>query len=198
MTSPTPDEAPSSRASRLQLQTHRSYMAIAYDGVEVGFCTPEFSSQIVEVFNREERLYEENDILRKALQRACLDLINKAGGDPKQVSVLIRQYMDSVKRPEHGTRAIAYLLRDRQTQLDMGDREFVRFCDSYRLSPEELRDIFNGKDISDTQIKNISRILGRTIQELTEIRDGFSDTEISRLARILGVSAQELDELFAE
>jgi hypothetical protein len=173
-------------------------MAIAYDGAEVGFCTPEFSSQIVEVFNREERLYEENDILRKALQKACLDLINQSGGDPKQVSVLIRQYMDSVKRPEHGTRAIAYLLRDRQTQLDMGDREFVRFCDSYRLSPEELRDIFNGKDISDNQIKNLSRILGRSVQELTEIRDGFSDTEISRLARILGVSAQELDELFAE
>lgn len=181
---------------RLQLDHYRSYLPISYEEMEVGFCTPEFAAKIVETFNDYERLQEENETLNKALQMACLDLIRQAGGSPHQVNRRVKQYLDSAKRPEYGTRAIAYLLRERQEQLDISTKEFVRFCYSYKLTPKELKDIFDGKDITDRQLKTLSRILGKSFEELLEIRDGFSDSEMSRLARILGTSHDELTRLF--
>lgn len=181
---------------RLQVNYYRSYIAISSDDMEVGFCTPEFADRIVETFNEYERLHEENETLNKALQMACLDLIRRTGGNGQQVTKLIRQYLDKAKRPEHGTRAIAYLLRERQQALDLSTKEFVRFCYSYKLTPTELKDIYTGKDISDRQLKTLSRILGKSFEELTEMRDGFSDNELNRLARILGTSNKELAELF--
>jgi hypothetical protein len=181
---------------RLQLDHYRSYLPISYEEMEVGFCTPEFAAKIVETFNDYERLQEENETLNKALQMACLDLIRQMGGSPHQVNRRMKQYLDSAKRPEYGTRAIAYLLRERQEQLDISTKEFVRFCYSYKLTPKELKDIFDGKDITDRQLKTLSRILGKSFEELLEIRDGFSDSEMSRLARILGTSHDELARLF--
>jgi hypothetical protein len=64
------------------------------------------------------------------------------------------------------------------------------------LTPQELKGIFEGKDISDRQIKILSRILGKSIEELTEVRDGFTENEMTRLARILGTSNEELTKLF--
>jgi hypothetical protein len=64
------------------------------------------------------------------------------------------------------------------------------------LSPKELKDIYSGKDISDDQLRSLSRILGKSVEELTEVRDGFTDSELKRLARILGTSNEELAELF--
>lgn len=72
----------------------------------------------------------------------------------------------------------------------------MRFCYSYKLAPQELKDIFSGKDITDNQLKVLSRILGKSAEELTEVRDGFSDSELNRLARILGTSNEELSDLF--
>jgi DNA repair ATPase RecN len=181
---------------RLQINPYRSYIPISYEEMEVGFCTPEFADRIVETFNEYERLHEENETLNKALQMACLDLIKQMGGNAIHLNRRMKQYLENAKRPEHGTRAIAYLLRERQQQLDISTREFVRFCSSYKLSPQELKDIFNGKDISDRQLKPLSRILGKSVEELMEIRDGFTDNELSRLARILGTSNEELAKLF--
>jgi hypothetical protein len=181
---------------RLQLNHYRSYIAISYDDTEVGFCTPEFADRIVETFNEYERLHEDNETLNKALQMACRDLIKQAGGNVHQVHRRMKQYIESAKRPEHGTRAIAYLLRERQRELDLSNREFVHFCYSYKLSPKELKEIFSGKDISDSQIKVLSRILGKSVEDLTEVRDGFTNSELNRLARILGTSNEELSKLF--
>jgi hypothetical protein len=186
----------SNQPLRLQVNHYHSYIAISSEEMEVGFCTPEFAARIVETFNEHERLQEENETLSKALQMACLDLIKRAGGNGNQVNKLIKQYLEKAKRPDHGTRAIAFLLRERQEALDLSTREFVRFCYSYKLSPKELKDIYSGKDISDRQIRVLARILGKSIEELTEMRDGFTDSELNRLARILGTSNEELAELF--
>lgn len=186
----------SNQQLRLQVNHYRSYISISSEDMEVGFCTPEFAAKIVEIFNEYERLNEESETLYKALQLACLDLIKRSGGNGKQVSRMIKQYIDKAKRPEHGTRAIAFLLRQRQEELDLSPKEFVRFCYSYKLTPQELKDIYNGKDISDRLLRVLARILAKSIEELTEIRDGFSDSEINRLARILGTSNEELAQLF--
>jgi hypothetical protein len=64
------------------------------------------------------------------------------------------------------------------------------------LTPQELEDIFKGKDISDSQLKVLSRVLGKSLEELTEVRDGFTNSELNMLARILGTSNEELSKLF--
>lgn len=187
---------PTKQSLRVQLNHYRSYIAISYEDMEVGFCTPEFADRIVETFNEYERLHEENETLNKALQMACRDLMKQTGGNAYQLQKRMKHYIETAKRPEHGTRAIAYLLRERQRELDLGNKEFVHFCNSYKLSPRELKEIFSGKDISDNQLKVLSRILGKSVEELTEVRDGFSDNELRRLARILGTSNEELNTLF--
>lgn len=184
------------QALRLQVNHYRSYISVSSEEMEVGFCTPEFASRIVETFNEYERLHEENETLSKALQMVCLDLIKRTGGNRNQVSKLIKQYLEKAKRPEHGTRAIAYLLRERQISLDLSTKDFVRFCYSYKLSPKELKDIYTGKDVADNQLRSLARILNKSVEELMEVRDGFTDNELKRLARILGTSNEELSELF--
>lgn len=179
----------------LEFNADRSYIAIFYEDREVGFCSPEIAARIVETLNEDEQLHEDNETLTKALQMACTDLIKQKGGNPAKVTKLMERYLENAKRPEHGTRAIAFLLRDRQRELDVSDKEFVFFCNSYRLSPQELRDIYRGKEVTDDQLKVLSRILGKSAKELMEIRDGFSNKEMNTLARILGTSAKELTEL---
>lgn len=187
---------PTNQPWHLQLKSDRSYIAIYDRETEVGFCTPEFASSIIETFNEEEKLREQNETLYKALYMACTDIIRRSGGNVSQVKQVMRKYLEQVKRPEHGSRAIAFLLRDRQRELDVSNQEFARFCDSYRLSPPELLDIYRGKDIGDQQLPAISRIVGKSVKELMEIRDGFTEGDMNRLARILGTSAEELAELF--
>jgi hypothetical protein len=181
---------------RLQINQERSYISISEEEIEVGFCTPEFAARLIEIFNEYEKLHEENETLNKALRMACTDLIRQSGGNAKQLNKRMRHYMETARRPEHGTRAIAYLLRERQRALNISNRDFVRFCYSYKLTPKELEDIFKGKDISDRQLKVLSRILSKTVEELTEVRDGFSRSELNMLARILGTSNEELSQLF--
>lgn len=148
-----------------QFDPYDPYFPILYEGVEVGFCTLEFSARIVEVLNEEGKL-------RKALELACLDLIRQSGADPNQVEELMKKYLVRTERPKYGTGAIAFLLRDRQEELDISDKEFARFCDSYKLSHEELKGIYEGKQITNSQLVVLSRILGKSIEELAKVRDG--------------------------
>lgn len=142
------------------------YFPISYEGVQVGFCTPDFAARIVEVLN-------EDGKLRKALEIACVDLIQQSGGDLGQVDELMKKYLERAERPKQGSGAIAFLLHDRQEELDINDREFAHFCESYKLSREELKDIYEGKQVSDSQLRVLVRILGKSVEELTEVRDGF-------------------------
>jgi hypothetical protein len=152
-----------------QFDPYDAYFPISYEGVGVGFCKPDFAVQIVDVLN-------EDGKLRKALEMACFDLIRQSDGTPNsnRVNQLMQKYMERTERPKQGTGAIAFLLRDRQEELDISDKEFAHFCESYKLSPEELRDIYEGKDISDRQLGVLARILRKSIEELTEVRDGPS------------------------
>jgi hypothetical protein len=157
-----------------QLNRNEPYWPIYYeDQVVVGFCRPEYAPRLVELLNDEEKL-------RKALHLACLDLIKQSDGDPTQVQALIKKYIKKTERPKYGTAAIAFLLRDRQEELDVSDKEFARFCDSYKLSPEALKNIYTGKKIEDSLLIVLSRILGKSVEELAEVRDGTNHKSDSR------------------
>jgi hypothetical protein len=45
------------------------------------------------------------------------------------------------------------------------------------LSAEELQDIYEGKEVIDSQLIVLSRILGKSVEELTEIRDGLKQAD---------------------
>lgn len=162
---------PNNQSMPWEFDPYDPFFPISYEGVGVGFCTLDFADRIVETLN-------EDGKLRKALQMACADLIKQSGGDPNRVNELMQKYLEKSERPKYGTGAIAYLLRDRQEELDMSDKQFTRFCDSYKLSPEELKEIYQGKAISDRQIRLLARILRKSIQELTKIRNGSPESEL--------------------
>ncbi|MBZ8181475.1 MAG: hypothetical protein SAL07_08040 [Oscillatoria sp. PMC 1051.18] len=141
------------------------FFPIYYQGVVVGFFNPEYAGRIVKILNEDENL-------RKALKNACLDLLKEQGGDSSELEGLMKKYISGTKRPQYGTKAIAFLLRERQAELDISDREFARFCDSYRLSWENLQNIYAGKAIEDSLIIPLSRILGKSPGEVIAVRDG--------------------------
>ena len=157
-----------------QFDPYDPYFPISYEGVGVGVCKLDFAARIVEVLN-------EDGKLRKALEMACVDLLRQSGGDPNRVDELVNKYLERTERPKHGTGAIAFLLRDRQEELDMSDKEFARFCESYKLSPEELKDIYEGKEVTNSQLGVLARILRISVEELTVMRDDptKSDLDIS-------------------
>ena len=142
-----------------------TYVPITHEETVVGFCRPEFAVRIVEAMNEEERL-------RKALRIACLDLLRTTGGDITKVDELLGKYIARAERPKYGTRAIAFLLRERQKELDISDQEIAKFCDTYRLSVRELKNIYAGEEIYDSMLGPLSRILGLSVEELIAVRDG--------------------------
>lgn len=148
-----------------QVNQNRPFLPITYDGAIVGFCEPEYASEIVDALNDQERL-------KKALRIACLDITKRTGGDPKKVEELMKKYLTMAQRPKYGSLAIAFLLRDRQEELDVSDKEFARFCDSYKLSVRDIKSIYAGQHIEDNLLEPIARILGKTVAEIMEVRDG--------------------------
>ncbi len=79
------------------------------------------------------------------------------------------------RRPKYGTRAIAALLRDRQKELDLGNQEFAKFCDTFKLSPTELNNIYAGETVEDSLLAPLSRILGISKEQLLDVRDGSEE-----------------------
>ena len=138
------------------------YIPILHQGELIGYCKPEYAESIVETFNEQERLH-------KALRLACLDLIRKTGGQRSKADDLMKKYINLAKRPKYGPRAIAVLLRERQQQLKVSAPEFIKFCDIHKISPEELKNIYAGKDIDPILIPAIARILGKRTTEVQAI-----------------------------
>ena len=147
-----------------ELQSNEAYVPILYEGEVVGFCRPEVAQQIVDSFNEEETY-------RRALQMACHDLIARSGSarNPKE---LMQRYLAKAERPKSGTGAIAVSLKERQRELDLTNEEFARFCDTFRLSREELKNIYAGELIEGNQLSPLSRILGLTMDELIQLWKG--------------------------
>lgn len=150
-----------------QFHPKEPYLPVTYEGKVVGLCKPEYAMRMLEVLNDEEKV-------RKALLLACLDLMRQSNGDPNEAEQLVKKYLAKAERPKYGTRAIAAMLHDRQEQLDISDDEFAKFCDSYKLSRKELQGIYAGLKIGDIQLGPLSRILGRSAEDLMAVRDGGS------------------------
>jgi hypothetical protein len=155
-----PDETPA-----WQCYPADSYVSVTYEDEVIGFCKPDFAVRIVEVLNDDEKL-------RKALRLACYDLISLSGGSSSQIDELVHKYLSRTAEPKSGVAAIAALLHDRQDELDVSDKEFARFCDSYRLPPEKLDAIYAGEDIDSSMLTPLARILGRPVEDIIQILEG--------------------------
>ena len=138
------------------------YVPLLYQGSLVGFCSPEYSEEIVETLNQEQKL-------RKALRIACLQLLRQAGADSSKVDVLMKKYISLAERPKFGPRAVAFLLKERQQDLQVSDKDFAKFCDTFKVSPQQLKNIYSGKSIEPNLIPPIARILGKTNSEVEEV-----------------------------
>jgi hypothetical protein len=99
--------------------------------------------------------------------------VSQPGSD--SVDELVQKYLNKVSRPIRGTALIALLLKERQAELDLNAEEFAKFCDSYRLSRKELRNLYNGAEIESSQLSPLSRILGKTIDEVINTWKGDED-----------------------
>ncbi|MGV0024262.1 hypothetical protein [Phormidesmis priestleyi] len=160
---------PQSPTPSWQFDAQETYVPISYEGTIVGFCHSSAAKQTIATLNNAERL-------QKALTLACYDLIARQGSTTDSVDELVQQYLNQVSRPQRGTALIALLLRERQAELDLNAEEFAKFCDSYRLSREELRNLYNGAEIESSQLSPLSRILGHTIDEVIDAWRGDEET----------------------
>ena len=142
------------------------YLPISYEGKVIGFCKPNYAVRIIKLLNQEENS-------RKALYKACNDLVALKGGNSDEVKHYAKKYLSMAKRPKHGLGAITALLKDRQKELDLNDTEFVKFCDSYKLSADQLKNVCEGKNIQDESLHAIARILGMTFEDILVVRYGF-------------------------
>lgn len=151
--------------SAWQFTTAETYIPVTYEDEVIGFCKPDFAARIVDTLNDNEKLY-------KALRLACYDLVGRSGGSTAQIDILMEQYLVKTSYPTSGVAAIAVLLRDRQDELDVNDKEFIRFCDSYRLPKEKLQAIYDGDEIDSDDLSALSRILGRSVDDLLQVLEG--------------------------
>ena len=143
------------------------YVPLSFEGDMVGFCKLNYVSRVVEILNEEDRY-------RKALRLACYDLAARSGGKGG-VDVLMDKYLAKTERPKRGTGVIALLLKERQKDLDLNDDEFAKFCDTYRISRDELKRIYAGEDIESSQLNHLARILGISADEVLSAWQGSPD-----------------------
>ncbi|MBW4441037.1 MAG: hypothetical protein KME10_07365 [Plectolyngbya sp. WJT66-NPBG17] len=142
-----------------------AYVPLCHEGAIVGFCDPNHAGEIAKSLN-------EAEMLQKALYQACYDLVARTGGSSDNVAELVQRYRAKVERPLHGSALVAMLLRERQIDLDLTEDEFAKFCDSYRLSRADLREIYQGEEVESHQLIPLSRILGKTVDEVIEAWKG--------------------------
>jgi hypothetical protein len=151
-----------------QIESSDPFVPVYYQGYLTGFLKHDYADEIIKFLN-------EQEVLNKALRLACTDLAKKTGGDANQVKNLMKKYIKISERPKYGTRAIALLLKERQKELDLSSQEFTKFCDTFKVSPSELDDIYAGEPIDDNLLAPLSRILGMTREQLLQVRDGFEE-----------------------
>lgn len=151
-----------------QFSAKEHFLPIYYKGRVAGYFKEEFAGEITKFLNEE-------NLLKKALHNACIDLVKQSNGDPNQVKEMMKKYLQMSERPKYGTRAIANLLRERQQELDLATQEFTKFCDSFKLSPVDLNNIYAGGQIDNSILVPLSRILGIPKERVIEIRDSSGD-----------------------
>ncbi|WP_066376395.1 MULTISPECIES: hypothetical protein [unclassified Anabaena] len=154
-----------------ELDSQDAYVPVYHQGDLVGFFKQDYAEELIKFLN-------EDEVLKKALKIACVDLLKAAGKDISKVDILMEKYIKISERPKYGTRAIALLLRERQEELDLGNQEFAKFCDTFKLSPTELNNIYAGEEVDDSLLAPLARILGITKERLLTVRDGSEDTNV--------------------
>lgn len=154
-----------SNSSRWESNAQAAYVPVLHEGTVVGFCQPDYAPKIVRHLNEVEQL-------KKALHLACYELTARMGRSSESVNDLVESFLVKVSRPVRGVALIALLLRERQVELDLNDDEFAKFCDSYRLSHEELIAIYNEEEVDRHQLIPLSRILGRSVDEVINAWQG--------------------------
>jgi len=142
-----------------------TYVPISHEGKVIGFCKPDYASSVIDILN-------EVDKLQKALDLACYDLVARSGGSTTAVTDMVQQYLEKAERPKSGTALIALLLEERRDALDLTDEEFAKFCDTFKLSRDELKGIYANEEIESAQLTPLSRILGMTVDELIDAWKG--------------------------
>lgn len=146
-----------------QCNTDMTLVPLTFDGETVGFLKPEYALRLVDLLNDEKRY-------RRALRLACEELVRRSNGRLGTTELLFNEYLERAKTPRIGTPAIAMLLRHRQEELGVTDKEFIQFCDSYRLSPDALQAIYDGDTlIENTMFAPLARILGLPLEDVIRI-----------------------------
>ncbi|MGB3518455.1 MAG: hypothetical protein WBA43_18505 [Elainellaceae cyanobacterium] len=149
-----------------QSNVNETFIPLMFNREVVGFCKPEYAAKLAHVMNDEQKA-------RKALYLVCADFVKRSQGRVGNVDELVEEYLERAAIPRTGARAIALLLKNRQEELGVTDKEFVTFCDSYRLSPEKLKDIYSGQGtIESTLFAPIARVLGQSVEEVVQIIQG--------------------------
>jgi hypothetical protein len=148
-----------------QVDAQAPFVPISLEGQVVAYCHPGQAQSVAAILN-------EHNKMKKALKLACYDLVARTGGSSDSVNELMQQYLNRVSRPTQGTALIALLLKQRQQDLDLTAEEFAKFCDSYRLSREELQAIYHGVDLDNSQLSPLARILGLTVDEVIDAWGG--------------------------
>lgn len=148
-----------------EFQPEQPHLPIYREGELVGYCHPFYAREIVEAMN-------DRDKLRKALRIACLDLLRAKGGNPAKVGELMEKYLAKTERPKSGPRAIAVMLVDRQKELKLSPQEFLKFCDTYKVSSQNLNDLAAGKSVDSNLINPLARILGISAADVKEVLNG--------------------------
>lgn len=151
-----------------QMDVTHSYVPLVFEDEMVGLCKPGYASMIVDALN-------DGDKWRKALYLACYELAS-ISGKAESAELLMEKYLRSAAYPRSGIGAIALMLRNRQDELGVSDREFAHFCDSYRLSPKWLQSILTGNAEPDsTVLKPLARVLGLSVDDVLQVLEGRAE-----------------------
>jgi hypothetical protein len=139
-----------------------SYVPLEYEGETVGYCDPDYADELAITMN-------EQITFKKALRMACRDLLKRMNKDTKRAPELADRYIQQAKRPTSGPRALAFLLAERQRELGLSPQEFLKFCDTFKISERDITELAEGKTIAPRNIAPISRVLGITPMEVEAV-----------------------------
>lgn len=148
-----------------QIGIHENYLPVYYKGAIAGFLRQDYADRLMGYLHTE-------IALNQALTQACTDLVRQSGGNLENVQQVVARYIKNCLQSQHGTQGIVYRLQQRQLELNLNDRDFADFCDTFKLSPVDLGNIYAGNSIDDGLLAPLAKILGMSKQELQQLRDG--------------------------
>lgn len=136
-----------------EIHQDEQFTAVFHHQKLVGLITPSYAEKLIKLLNTEESA-------ANALRLACEELLPVNQRSPENIRVLMGEFIKKTRRPKAGPLAVAMLLQERQKSLDLTNQEFLRFCDSYKLPPAQLKSIYTGKEVPFDWLPALARILG--------------------------------------